>query len=78
MANHRTKKPVNIMAGNPTEKMFKLGAARVTKPNPTLTKSKVIMTGKEINTEPTNTMELQEMILPIKSWLNKVLPMGKY
>ena len=78
MANHRTKNPVNIMAGNPTEKIFKLGAARVTNPKPTLTNNKVIMTGNETKTDPTKTMELQEIILPIKSWLNMVLPMGKY
>ncbi len=59
-----TMKPVKINAGKPTVKMFKLGAARATKPKPTLMNSKVIITGNAINKAPKNIMELQLIIFP--------------
>jgi hypothetical protein len=48
-ANHITTKPANKMAGKPTEKMFKLGAARVMNPTPILTNNKVMTTGSEMS-----------------------------
>ena len=61
--NIMTTKPVKISAGKPTVKIFKLGAARATKPKPMLMNSKVIITGKAISKAPKNIMELQLIIL---------------
>ena len=71
-----TMKPVKISAGKPTVKMFKLGAARATKPKPMLINSKVIMTGKAISKAPKNIIELQLIILPSMSWLKNGCPIG--
>jgi hypothetical protein len=59
-AKNKMPKPAKIMAGNPTEKIFKLGAARVATPKPMLMNSKATMTGRAVSSAPKNNMELQE------------------
>ena len=60
IANHITTKPDNKMAGKPTEKIFKLGAARVMKPTPMFTNNNVMTTGKEISNAATTSTVLLE------------------
>ena len=45
-----TAKPATIMTGRPSEKRFKLGAARVATPSPMLMNNMVTMIGKAIST----------------------------
>ena len=54
-----TRKPAMMVAGKPTEKMFRLGAARVTTPRPMLMNSSVTMTGKAVSKAPRKIIELQ-------------------
>ena len=54
----KIRNPAMIMAGKPTAKMFKLGAARVTTPSPTLMNRSETITGNAIKTAPRKTIEL--------------------
>ena len=45
-------KPAITMAGKPNEKTFKLGAARVATPKPTLMNKSVTMTGNAVSKPP--------------------------
>ena len=76
-AKKRTPNPAKIMAGNPTEKIFKLGAARVATPNPMLMNSSATITGNAVSKAPKNNMELQAMTCFMASVLMRLLPMGK-
>ena len=76
-AKMRTPNPAKIMAGKPTEKIFKLGAARVATPNPMLMNSSATMTGKAVSRAPKNNMELQAMTCFMASVLMRLLPMGR-
>jgi len=76
MDSHSTTNPAMSKAGKPTEKIFKLGAARVMKPTPMLTNNKVMTTGNEINSAETNINAPQAVILPSRSCVNIDLPIG--
>ena len=71
-----TKKPAKIMAGKPTAKILRLGAARVTMPRPTLMKSKNTITGSAISKAPRNIMLLHCTTLPSITWLKIETPIG--
>ena len=72
-----TANPAKTMAGKPTEKMFKLGAARVATPKPMLMNNSATMTGNAVSNAPKNNIELQAMTCFIDSVFNKCPPIGK-
>ena len=73
----RMPNPAKIMAGKPTEKMFKLGAARVATPKPMLMNNKATITGRPVRSAPKNNMELQATNWRHAISPNKLPPMGR-
>ena len=64
-AKTNTPKPAKIMAGNPTEKMFRLGAARVAMPNPMLISNKATITGKAFRPRPMKVGAIRWLLMAI-------------
>ena len=78
-ANTSTANPAKIMAGNPTEKMFRLGAARVAMPNPMLISNKATITGKAFRPRPMKVGAIRWLLMAI-AWgyilVAVILPMA--